>query len=137
MFVVACHGNGVCDYEIQEKILMTLEQFYTTIGGDYKQTLSRLPSEALVKKFVLKYVDDGTCKELADAIEKKDWTTAFRAAHTLKGIALNLGFDAFYTVSSELTEAMRGDKPLTDMSLWSAVETKQKQIIEAIGQIDA
>ena len=116
---------------------MTLEQFYATIGGDYKQTLSRLPSEALVKKFVLKYVDDGTCKELADAIAKQDWTTAFRAAHTLKGIALNLGFDAFYTVSSELTEAMRGDKPLNDMSLWTAVEAKQKQIIEAIGQIDA
>lgn len=47
---------------------MTLEQFYAAVGGDYEQTLSRLPSEALVKKFVLKYVDDGTCKELAEAL---------------------------------------------------------------------
>ena len=64
---------------------MTLEQFYAAVGGDYEQTLSRLPSEALVKKFVLKYVDDGTCKELAEAITNRDWATAFRAAHTLKG----------------------------------------------------
>ena len=49
---------------------MTLEQFYDTIGGDYKKTISRLSSEALVKKFVLKYADDRTCLELADAIER-------------------------------------------------------------------
>lgn len=116
---------------------MTLEQFYAAVGGDYEQTLSRLPSEALVKKFVLKYVDDGTCKELAEAISNRDWATAFRAAHTLKGIALNLGFDALYTVSFKLTEALRGDKPLTDMSLWAAVDEKHKQIVEAIAQIDA
>ena len=115
---------------------MTLEQFYAAVGGDYEQTLARLPSETLVKKFVLKYVDDGTCKELAEAITNRDWATAFRAAHTLKGIALNLGFDALYTVSSELTEAMRGDKPLTDMGLWTAVDEKHRQIVEAIAQID-
>lgn len=114
---------------------MTLEQFYAAVGGDYKQTLSRLPSEALVKKFVLKYADDGTCRELADSIANQDWAAAFRAAHTLKGIALNLGFDALYTVSSELTEAMRGEKPLTDRSLWTAVEAKHKQIVDAIAQI--
>ena len=116
---------------------MTLEQFYDTIGGDYKKTISRLPSEALVKKFVLKYVDDKTCQELADAIEKQDWSTAFRAAHTLKGVALNLGFDSLYTVSSELTEAMRGDKPLENLSLWAAVDAKNADIVRAIGEIDA
>ncbi|MEI3520568.1 MAG: Hpt domain-containing protein [Anaerosacchariphilus sp.] len=115
---------------------MTLEQFYAAVGGDYEQTLSRLSSEALVKKFVLKYADDGTCIELADAIESRDWGTAFRAAHTLKGIALNLGFDSLYTVSSELTEVLRGGKPLTDMSLWAAVDEKHKQIVDAIAQID-
>ena len=70
---------------------MTLEQFYAAVGGDYEQTLSRLPSEALVKKFVLKYVDDGTCKELAEAITNRDWATAFRAAHTLEGYRAESG----------------------------------------------
>ena len=31
-----------------------------------------------------------------------------RGAHTLKGICLNLGFDAFYEVSAALTEKLRG-----------------------------
>ena len=34
---------------------MTLQEFYARVGGDYNATLSRLPSEALVKKFILKY----------------------------------------------------------------------------------
>ena len=33
---------------------MTLQEFYARVGGDYNATLSRLPSEALVKKFILK-----------------------------------------------------------------------------------
>lgn len=32
---------------------MTLQEFYARVGGDYNATLSRLPSEALVKKFIL------------------------------------------------------------------------------------
>ena len=37
---------------------MTLQEFYARVGGDYSATLSRLPSEALIKKFVLKYPGD-------------------------------------------------------------------------------
>lgn len=28
---------------------MTLQEFYARVGGDYSATLSRLPSEALIK----------------------------------------------------------------------------------------
>ena len=115
---------------------MTLESFYNTIGGDYKKTVERLYNENLLRKFVMKYRNDGTFAQLREAHDSKNWEEAFRAAHTLKGIALNLGFDALYTVSSELTEAMRGDKPLTDMGLWTAVDEKHRQIVEAIAQID-
>ena len=33
---------------------------------------------------------------------------AFRAAHTIKGICLNLGFDKLYQASSDITEQLRG-----------------------------
>ena len=116
---------------------MTLEQFYAAVGGDYEQTLSRLPSEALVKKFVLKYVDDGTCKELAEAITNRDWATAFRAAHTLNGLALNLGFNQLNKSASALTEHLRGGKPLTDESLYNAVERDHMLVINSIDELDA
>ena len=47
---------------------MTLQEFYDRIGGDYKATISRLPSEALIKKFVLKYPGDPSFSQLKDAL---------------------------------------------------------------------
>lgn len=87
-------------------------------------------------KFVRKYVNDPTCAQLDEAVEAKDWETAFRAAHTLKGVSQNLGFDKLYQVSAALTEAMRGPKPLEDYSLWKAVDEVQKEILEAVGKLE-
>ena len=75
---------------------MTLQEFYDRIGGDYKATISRLPSEALIKKFVLKYPGDPSFNQLKDALAAQDWELAFRASHTLKGVAHNLGMDRLY-----------------------------------------
>lgn len=92
---------------------MTLQEFYTRIGGNYDDTLRRIPSEALVRKFVLKYPNDPSFGQLKDALAAQDWETAFRASHTLKGVAQNLGMEHLYQVSSALCEAVRGSKPLT------------------------
>lgn len=87
---------------------MNLEEFYAQIGGDYADTLQRLCNENMVKKFVKKYQDDPTCADLHNAVLQQDWEAAFRGAHTLKGVAQNLGFERLYQVSAVLTEAMRG-----------------------------
>ena len=97
---------------------MTLQEFYDRIGGDYKATISRLPSEALIKKFVLKYPGDPSFNQLKDALAAQDWELAFRASHTLKGVAQNLGMDRLYKTSATLCDAVRGPKPLEDASLW-------------------
>ena len=89
---------------------MTLEEFYAAVGGNYSGVLSRIRNEAMIKKFVIKYTADKTCDMLKTAFEEKDWQTAFRAAHTLKGVAQNLSFDALYEVSAVLTEELRGEK---------------------------
>lgn len=101
---------------------MNLEEFYAQIGGDYADTLQRLCNENMVKKFVKMYQDDPTCADLHNAALQQDWEAAFRGAHTLKGVAQNLGFERLYQVSAVLTEAMRGNKPLEDRSLLDAVE---------------
>ncbi len=111
---------------------MTLQEFYEQVGGNAQKTLTRLPSEAMVRKFILKYPGDPSYQQLADALKAKDWTLAFRAAHTLKGVSQNLGFDQMYVSSQVITEALRGEKPLTDWSLWDAVQHDQKILIDAI-----
>mgnify|MGYP001145447394 CR=1 FL=1 len=114
---------------------MTLQEFYARVGGDYNATLSRLPSEALVKKFILKYPGDPSFAQLKDALAAQDWETAFRASHTLKGVAQNLGMEHLYQVSSALCEAVRGPKPLTDPALWPPVEEAHAQVLAAIQEL--
>ena len=79
---------------------MTLQEFYARVGGDYNATLSRLPSEALVKKFIMKYPGDPSFAQLKDALAAQDWELAFRASHTLKGVAQNLGMDRLYKAAA-------------------------------------
>ena len=116
---------------------MTLKEFYEQIDGSYEDTLHRLPSEALVHRFVLKYPADPSFAQLREAVAAADWESAFRAAHTLKGVAQNLGFDALYRAASALTEHLRGGKPLTDESLYNAVERDHMLVINSIDELDA
>ena len=62
---------------------MKLEELYQKIGGDLETVMKRIPSEAMIGKFVRKYANDPTdeslfeevCKdqkEIVEAIEKLD-----------------------------------------------------------------
>ena len=86
---------------------MTLKEFYAAVGGDYDATLNRIPKESMVLRFVKKYADDKTYAQLTEAVKAQDWETAFRASHTLKGVALNLGLGSLAHASSQMTEALR------------------------------
>ena len=86
---------------------MNLEDCYNRMGGEYGQVLLRLPSGALVKKFITKFLDDGTYRELCQAMEQGDRELAFRAAHTLKGVCANLGLEQLRASASCLTETLR------------------------------
>ena len=111
---------------------MTLKEFYEQIDGSYEDTLHRLTSEALVHRFVLKYPADPSFAQLREAVTAADWESAFRAAHTLKGVAQNLGFDALYRASSALTEHLRGGQPLTEPQLLDATAAEHERVMSAI-----
>ena len=111
---------------------MNLEEFYAQIGGDYADTLQRLCNENMVKKFVKKYQDDPTCADLHNAVLQQDWEAAFRGAHTIKGVAQNLGFDSLYRAAADLTEHLRGGKPLTEQPLMDAVLIEHERVMTAI-----
>ena len=100
---------------------MTLQEFYARVGGDYSATLSRLPSEALIKKFVLKYPGDPSFEQLRAALDAQDWELAFRASHTLKAAAL--------------CDAVRGPKPLEDASLWPPVLAAHEEVLAAVREL--
>ena len=87
---------------------MTIEECYKNVGADYADVIRRLGSEETARYFALKFLNDGTFSQVESALNAGDGETAFRAAHTLKGIALNLGFDSLYKADFDLTEKLRG-----------------------------
>ena len=86
---------------------MTIEQCYQEIGGNFAEVCGRLPSQRLVEKFVRKFPEDQSYAELTAAMAAGNHDVAFRAAHTLKGVAANLSFTKLRTSASELTELLR------------------------------
>lgn len=92
---------------------MTIQECYKEMGGDFEGVQKRFEGAAMVKKFAIKFLSDSSFQDLEDGLKEKDAEKAFCAAHTLKGICLNLGFDAFYEVSAAAdrkTERQRTDR---------------------------
>ena len=77
----------------KEEKNMTVKECYEQMGADYEGVLGRLRSEVLIKKFAKKFLDDGSFRSLKDNLAQKNGEEAFRAAHTLKGVCQNLGFE--------------------------------------------
>ncbi|MCI9148137.1 MAG: Hpt domain-containing protein [Hungatella sp.] len=86
---------------------MSLKECYISLEGDYEDALSRLRSERLVQKFVLKFLNDGSYDLLCKSLEAGEYSEAFRASHTIKGVCQNLSFTKLYKSSHQLTEALR------------------------------
>lgn len=116
---------------------MTIEQFYDKIGADYAEVLSRLGSESLIKRIALRFLSDPTFRELTEGFEEKDAEKAFRAAHTLKGVCSNLGFNRLQVPAFDLTEKLRGrtfDVPGTE-ELYNEVKKEYLFLTEALAEV--
>lgn len=116
---------------------MTLREFYDKIESNYDSVLSLMGgSERIVDKFVKKFPNDKTAQQLFETFESKDFETAFRLAHTLKGVCLNLGFEKLRNSSSELTEALRGHVADNAPELLETVRRDYNEIIDLLKDLE-
>ncbi len=111
---------------------MTVKECYNQFGGDYEDTLRRLTSEALVSRFLLKFLDDKSYFTLQDAITNQQASESFAAAHTLKGVTLNLGLTTLYEPTNTLTEALRNGWAENASELLASVTEAYNTTISAI-----
>lgn len=81
-----------------------IRAIYERIGADFDDVAGRLGSPALVERFAGKFVQDDSFSQLEDALAAHDAKAAFRAAHTLKGVALNLGLS---NLAAPLSSSLR------------------------------
>ena len=86
---------------------MTIQECYQQLGGDFAEVEKRLSSGNLVKRFITKFLDDGSFSALCIAMEEGTRDKAFYAAQTLKGVSGNLSLNRLFSSVSQLTQLLR------------------------------
>lgn len=78
------------------------------LGVDLEETLERfVGNEDLYLRCLKKLSNDKNYSSMLDAIDSKDASAAFEAAHALKGVSANLGLDKLYFEMKIITEVFR------------------------------
>ena len=115
-----------------------IRAIYERIGADFDDVAGRLGSPALVERFAGKFVQDESFSQLEDALAAHDAKAAFRAAHTLKGVAANLSFEPLRQSASALTELLRhaDSIPPEALPLFAQVTRDYEATLAAIAQLD-
>ena len=119
---------------------MQLQECYGIFGGSYQDVKSRLMNDALIQRLVVKFPDDMSFEGLSQAMERKDYGEAFRAAHTLKGVCMNLGFDCLSRSLSAMTETLRRweSEPVDEEQckrIWQQISADYEAVISAISKL--
>lgn len=93
---------------------MQVCELYQAIGVDYDEVLAFFRREDRLQRYLVQTMDDPAFSSLDEAMAHGDYDTAFRAAHTIKGMSLNLLLKPMTTVVVDLVETLRGGQPDPD-----------------------
>lgn len=84
------------------------EQVWESSCIDYAEAMERFGgNRELYERLALRYLDDPNFNALEAALRAGDAESAYRHAHTLKGVAGNLSFGPLYAAACRITQALR------------------------------
>ena len=119
---------------------MSITECYASFGGNYEDVKERLRSDALIERFAVKFLSDTSYENLCNAMKDRQYPEAFRAAHTIKGVAMNLGFSKLAGSASQLTELLRDceGKEIDEnqcKEFFDEVSADYQAVITAVGKL--
>ena len=110
--------------------MLSLEEFYASVGASADEIIGRLGGNAsLVERFLGKFPADTSMDLLATSLSDADTDTAFRAAHTLKGLCANLGIESLFTKASEVTEMLRASELDDAQAAFPALKSEYERVL--------
>lgn len=112
---------------------MTAKEFYLGIGGNYDDAVALLHTSG-VEKILRMLADDENFDVLCNSYENGDYEKAFIAAHTLKGVFLNLHFDELSKYASELTEVLRNGVNANIDAAYNAFMTRCAAMLKMLNE---
>lgn len=104
-------------------------------GVSLKETMERfLNDEEFYLECLSDFMQDENLELLNRALQNKDYNAAFDAAHTLKGVAGNLGLTPLFEKIVEIVEALRrGDYSNLDKQ-YASIVTAMNELKSFIGE---
>lgn len=86
------------------------------MGMDVDNTVKRfMGNETLYLKFLNKFQADQSVASIRQHIAEQNAEEAFKSAHTLKGVAANLGLDPIAQYASDIVELLRGKTQFSEV----------------------
>ena len=102
-------------------------------GIDVDDALARLmQNEGLLMRLLRAFLQDANFAQLQEALAKGDVSSAFAAAHTLKGVAGNLSMKDLFARVSEVVECLRGGDLAAAAGKIPAVEEAYRKVADAL-----
>ena len=78
---------------------------------DYDESVNRFAgNKGLYDKFLMRFREDGHCREAREALDRGDYEGVLGAAHTLKGLAGNMGMFALADACSVVVNSVRQEQ---------------------------
>lgn len=114
---------------------MTIEQKdkLIALGVNLEETLERfVDNENLYFRCLNKLLEDKNYNDMMAAIDTGDASTAFDAAHALKGVSANLGLNILYEEMKVITEVFRAGSLDYDADNLKRINDAYIQVIETI-----
>lgn len=116
---------------------MSLEQVAECLEIDLDTVIARFSgNKNLYVRFLKKLPSDPTFFSLLAAVDTQDYPEIERDAHTLKGVAANLGLDALRFSSDRLVQAVRNEEYSTIPGLFEQVREAHQKMTEVLGQLE-
>lgn len=116
------------------------KEIFEAYGMDYDAVLRRFAGNITLYLRVLGMLpNDKSLEKLGVAIDSGDLDSAFEAAHTLKGVAGNLGLNPLFEAVNTIVEPLRAREERCDyMQLYTAVQAeyqKAEAFVETLNSI--
>lgn len=106
-------------------------------GMDVEGALERfMGSDALLERFLKKFLEDTNFETLVQALDARDLETATRSSHTLKGMCANLSFSRLYKLFTRQVQLLREEDSEKAADMMPEISQAYALLVDAIKGLD-
>lgn len=104
---------------------------------DVETTLDRFCGNSILyKNFLGRFLQDDNFKKIGKAVEAEDENEMLTAAHTLKGVAGNLGFAALMDACDKMIKRLRSEDMAGAKAAYSDVKENYEKVCSIINSME-